>query len=113
MADIKTLGVIGAGQMGGGIAHVAAQSGISVVLLDVAQAQLDKAMATIAKNMDRQVQKGTLAAPDRDAALARIATATDYAAFANADLVIEAATENEEAITRMLVAAIQQLTENA
>ena len=53
-------------------------------------------MATIAKNMDRQVQKGTLAAADKDAALARIATATDYAVFADCDLVIEAATERED-----------------
>jgi 3-hydroxybutyryl-CoA dehydrogenase len=61
----------------------------------VAEAALAKAVATITKNMDRQVQKGTLAAADKDAALARIATATDYAAFAACDLVIEAATENE------------------
>jgi 3-hydroxybutyryl-CoA dehydrogenase len=105
MADIKTLGVIGAGQMGNGIAHVAAQAGIAVVLLDVAQAQLDKAVATIAKNMDRQVQKGTLAAADKDAALARITTATDYQAFADADLVIEAATENE-ALKKKILAAL-------
>ncbi len=95
MANIQKIGVIGAGQMGNGIAHVAAQVGIAVVMLDVAEAALAKAVATIAKNMDRQVQKGTLAAADKDAALARIATSTDYAAFAACDLVIEAATENE------------------
>jgi 3-hydroxybutyryl-CoA dehydrogenase len=105
MTGIAKLGVIGAGQMGNGIAHVAAQSGISVVMLDVAQAALDKAMATIAKNMDRQVQKGTLPAADRDAALARIATATDYAVFADCDLVIEAATEREE-IKRKIFATL-------
>jgi 3-hydroxybutyryl-CoA dehydrogenase len=96
MAKIEKLGVIGAGQMGNGIAHVAAQSGLTVVLLDVAQAALDKGMATLAKNMDRQVSKGTLAQADRDAALARISTSTDYAAFGDCDLVIEAATEREE-----------------
>lgn len=96
MAKIEKLGVIGAGQMGNGIAHVAAQSGLTVVLLDVAQAALDKGLATLAKNMDRQVSKGTLAQADRDAALARIATSTDYAAFADCDLVIEAATERED-----------------
>jgi 3-hydroxybutyryl-CoA dehydrogenase len=95
MANIQTIGVIGAGQMGNGIAHVAAQAGIAVVLLDVAEAALAKAVATIAKNMDRQVQKGTLAAAEKDAALARIATSNDYAAFAACDLVIEAASENE------------------
>jgi len=96
MAGIQKLGVIGAGQMGNGIAHVAAQSGVAVVMLDVAEAALAKAIATITKNMDRQVQKGTLTAADKDAALARITTATDYAAFGDCDLVIEAATERED-----------------
>ena len=96
MATIEKLGIIGAGQMGNGIAHVAAQSGLSVVMLDVAEAALAKAVATITKNMDRQVQKGTLAAADKDAALARIATTSDYAAFGDCDLVIEAATERED-----------------
>jgi len=96
MATIQKLGVIGAGQMGNGIAHVAAQAGIEVVMLDVAEAALAKAVATITKNMDRQVQKGTLAGADKDAALARIATTTDYARFAECDLVIEAATERED-----------------
>jgi 3-hydroxybutyryl-CoA dehydrogenase len=105
MASIQKLGVIGAGQMGNGIAHVAAQSGLSVVMLDVAEAALAKAMATIAKNMDRQVQKGTLSAADKDAAMARIATATDYAAFADCDLVIEAATERED-IKRKIFATL-------
>jgi 3-hydroxybutyryl-CoA dehydrogenase len=96
MTGIERLGVVGAGQMGLGIAHVAAQSGLTVVMLDVAEAALQKATATIAKNMERQVQKGTLSGGDRDAALGRIATGTDYALFRDCDLVIEAATENEE-----------------
>jgi 3-hydroxybutyryl-CoA dehydrogenase len=96
MSDINRLGVIGAGQMGNGVAHVAAQAGIGVVMLDVAEAALEKAVATIARNMDRQVQRGTLSGADKDAALARIVTATDYAVFADCDLVIEAATEREE-----------------
>ncbi|MBU8540493.1 3-hydroxybutyryl-CoA dehydrogenase [Falsiroseomonas tokyonensis] len=96
MTKLQKIGVIGAGQMGNGIAHVAAQSGLDVVLLDVAQAALDKGMATLAKNMDRQVSKGTLTQADRDAALGRIATSTDYAAFGDCDLVIEAATERED-----------------
>jgi 3-hydroxybutyryl-CoA dehydrogenase len=105
MTSITKLGVIGAGQMGNGIAHVAAQSGIGVVMLDVAEAALQKAVATITKNMERQVQKGTLPAADKDAALARIATATDYALFAECDLVIEAATEREE-IKRKIFATL-------
>ncbi len=105
MTSIQKIGVIGAGQMGNGIAHVAAASGIAVVMLDVAEAALAKAMATITKNMDRQVQKGGLTAAEKDAALARIATTTDYAAFGDCDLVIEAATENE-AIKRKIFAAL-------
>jgi 3-hydroxybutyryl-CoA dehydrogenase len=93
---IGVIGVIGAGQMGSGIAHVAALSGLSVVMLDVKQDALDKAMAGIARNMDRQVQRGSVTAEAKDAALTRIATATDYAAFKDADIVIEAATEREE-----------------
>lgn len=96
MAEIMKLGVIGAGQMGNGIAHVAAQSGLTVVMLDVAEAALQKAIATITRNMDRQVSKGTLSAADKEAALARISTGTDYAIFADCDLVIEAATERED-----------------
>jgi 3-hydroxybutyryl-CoA dehydrogenase len=104
MTTIDRLGVIGAGQMGAGIAHVAATSGIAVTMLDVAQSQLDKAVATIGKNMDRQVQKGALTEADRDAALARIARTTDNKAFAECDLVIEAATENEELKKRIFAA---------
>ncbi|HEY4251416.1 MAG TPA: 3-hydroxybutyryl-CoA dehydrogenase [Roseomonas sp.] len=96
METIGVIGVIGAGQMGSGIAHVAALSGLSVVMLDVKQDALDKAMAGIARNMDRQVQRGSVTAEAKDAALTRIATATDYAAFKDADIVIEAATEREE-----------------
>ncbi|MGG5810678.1 3-hydroxybutyryl-CoA dehydrogenase [Falsiroseomonas sp. CW058] len=105
MAEIRKLGIVGAGQMGNGIAHVAAQSGLSVVMLDVAEAALAKAVATIAKNMDRQVQKGTLPAAEKDAALARIATATGHAALSDCDLVIEAATEREE-VKRQIFAAL-------
>ncbi|MCA3415279.1 MAG: 3-hydroxybutyryl-CoA dehydrogenase [Roseomonas sp.] len=105
MAAINKLGVIGAGLMGNGIAHVAALSGIPVVLMDVQQQALDRALATMAKNMERQVSKGSISGADRDAALARIATATDNSAFADCDMVIEAATENEE-IKKKIFAAL-------
>ena len=92
---MKQITVIGAGQMGNGIAHVFAQSGYQVTLVDIAQERLDQALATIAKNMDRQVAKEKMTAADRDGALARIATNTDLAAgVKHADLVVEAATEN-------------------
>ncbi|RYJ02686.1 MAG: 3-hydroxybutyryl-CoA dehydrogenase [Acetobacteraceae bacterium] len=96
MADVKTLGVIGAGLMGNGIAHVAALSGVPVVLVDVNPAALEKALATIGKNLDRQASKGGIPAGAKEAALARITTGTDFSGFADCDLVIEAATENEE-----------------
>lgn len=89
------ISIIGAGQMGNGIAHVFAQSGHHVTLIDVAQTSLDKALATIAKNLDRQVAKGTLTEEAKNAALANITTATDLAGgVRDAELVVEAATEN-------------------
>ncbi len=107
-AEIPTItkvGVIGAGQMGNGIAHVCALAGLSVAMLDANAAALDRAMATVAKNMDRQVSRTLISAENRDAGLARIATGTDYALFADCDLVIEAATENE-AIKHTILATL-------
>ena len=106
---IETVGVIGAGQMGSGIAHVCALAGLSVHMLDSQAPALERAQAGIAKNMERQVAKATIAAADRDAALSRIAVGTDYAAFADADLVIEAATEREEIKRTIYQAALPHL----
>ena len=87
--------VIGAGQMGNGIAHVFAQAGFSVTLIDVNATQLEKAVATIGKNFDRQIAKGTITEDAKIAALNNITTNTDIATgVANAQLVVEAATEN-------------------
>jgi len=94
--EIKRIGVIGAGQMGSGIAHVCALAGYEVRLADVDQARLDKALQKIGKNLDRQVGSGRIEAAERDAALGRITTGTDYAMFEDCDVVIESATENEE-----------------
>ncbi|WP_417819736.1 3-hydroxybutyryl-CoA dehydrogenase [Terasakiella sp.] len=94
--EIKTIGVIGAGQMGNGIAHVAAVSGFTVKLIDVSADALENAVATIKKNLDRQVRKEKISGEDRDTAMALIETSTAMSALASADLVIEAATENEE-----------------
>jgi 3-hydroxybutyryl-CoA dehydrogenase len=94
---IKNVSVIGAGTMGNGIAHVFAQNGFLVTLIDVSAAQLEKAVATIAKNLDRQVAKETISDDQKKAALANITTQTAIAAgVQNAQLVIEAATENTE-----------------
>ena len=86
--------VIGAGQMGNGIAHVFAQSGIPVTMIDVSDDALRRGRETIEKNMDRQVKKNTLSADDKQAALGRIATSTTLGAVSNATVVVEAATEN-------------------
>ena len=93
---IARVGVIGAGQMGNGIAHVCALAGLPVMMLDVREEQLRKAIDLMARNMERQVNRAVISAEARDAALALVETSTDYAAFGDADLVIEAATEKEE-----------------
>jgi 3-hydroxybutyryl-CoA dehydrogenase len=94
---MKYISVIGAGTMGNGIAHVFAQFGFHVQLIDVSQTALDKAVATIGKNLDRQVAKEKISAADKAATLERLNTGTDLATgVAKADLVVEAATENTE-----------------
>jgi 3-hydroxybutyryl-CoA dehydrogenase len=94
--DIQTVGVVGAGTMGNGIAQALAVTGIPVVMVDVAQAAVDKGLATIGKSLDRLVAKDKLSQTDRNAALARIKGSTDYEALKGAQLAIEAATENPE-----------------
>jgi 3-hydroxybutyryl-CoA dehydrogenase len=94
MAD--RIAVIGAGQMGNGIAHVFAQSGFDVVMIDVAQQALDKGRDTIAKNLDRQVKKGLVSEVEKSTILGRVTTATAFDAVKGAALVIEAATENRD-----------------
>ena len=90
----ERLAVVGAGQMGNGIAHTAALHGVPVTLIDVSRDVLDRARKTIANNLERQVKKGTATAQARDAALAAISTATDLGAAAEASLVVEAASED-------------------
>ena len=107
--EITRVGVIGAGQMGSGIAQVCAQAGLPVVLLDASPDALSRASASIAKNLDRQVAKGTLGAEARDDARRRIESTTDYPGLGACDFVIEAATEKEEikrSILRTLVAHV-------
>ncbi len=93
---MRAVGVVGAGQMGSGIAHVCALAGLPVVLMDAKAGALDKAMAAMARNMDRQVAKDAITAGQKADALARVTPSSDYADFADADLVIEAVTEKEE-----------------
>jgi 3-hydroxybutyryl-CoA dehydrogenase len=107
--SIKKIGVIGAGQMGSGISHVAAVSGIDVVMSDISQEQLDKAVATIDKNLERQVQRDKITAVDKQDALDRLSGSTDYAALSDCDIVIEAATENESVKREIYKAMIPSL----
>jgi len=93
--EIATVGVVGAGQMGGGIAHVAAGAGLPVVLVDVSAALVDKGRAAIEKNLEREVSKGKRTAEDREAALGRITTSTDQGSLSRCDIVVEAIVENE------------------
>jgi 3-hydroxybutyryl-CoA dehydrogenase len=92
----EKIAVLGAGQMGNGIAHVFAQSGYDVTMIDIAEAAVQRGRDTIAGNLDRQIKKGTLQASDKDAILGRIKTATATDAVKDADLVVEAATENRD-----------------
>ncbi len=92
---VRRIGIVGAGQMGSGIAQVCAASGFDVLLADISQDVLDKSLGGIKARLERQVERGRLTQELCEATLANIATCTDYAAFADRDLVIEAATEDE------------------
>jgi len=94
--EIKTFGVIGAGQMGNGIAQVAATSGLQVLMSDIKEEFTAKGLANITKNLDRSVDKGKLDTAERDAILARIRTTTDLQDMDTADYVVEAAVERED-----------------
>ncbi|MFI5246407.1 MAG: 3-hydroxyacyl-CoA dehydrogenase family protein, partial [Gemmatimonadales bacterium] len=94
MSDV--IAVIGAGQMGNGIAHVCASAGLAVTMIDVSEPALAKGLGTIQKNFERQIKKGAIDAATRDAALARISTSGDLGAVKGATFAIEAATENAE-----------------
>lgn len=94
--DIKSVGIVGAGQMGNGIAHVFALAGYDVMVNDVSEDALNACQALIEKNIARQVSRGKITAAEQDAALARLHMEMDIAAIGKADLIIEAATEREE-----------------
>jgi len=96
MTATEKIAVLGAGQMGNGIAHVFAQSGFAVTMIDISSDALSKGRATIASNLDSQIKKGSLPAHEKDAVLGRIQTASSTDAVADASVVIEAVTENRE-----------------
>ena len=99
---IETVGIVGAGTMGNGIAQTVAVAGLKAIMIDVHEAALKTGVATLTDSLERLVSKGKLDASTRDAALARVETSTDYQRLAAVDLVIEAATENIELKTRIL-----------
>jgi 3-hydroxybutyryl-CoA dehydrogenase len=96
MGEIRSVGVVGAGTMGNGIAHVFARSGLPVVLAEVEQGALDRGLATIEKNLGREASKGKLSEPEAKLALSRIRGTLDRGDLAGCDLVVEAATERFE-----------------
>ena len=106
---IKTVGVIGAGTMGNGIAQVFAQSGFSVILVDLAPAMLDRAQTAIEKSLGKFVEKGTLTPADRDTAINRLSTATAVDRLAEVDYVVEAIVENADA-KRALFSSLDAIT---
>ena len=110
---VQRVGIIGAGQMGAGIAHVCALAGLDVHLFDVQELALSAAVSSIERNLARQASRGKVADGDVKAAMARISTGQDYAAFADSDLVIEAATENEAVKREILKALVPYLSATA
>ncbi|SFO81847.1 3-hydroxybutyryl-CoA dehydrogenase [Pseudomonas borbori] len=112
MSD-EIIGVIGGGIMGSGIAQVCALAGLSVALVDISEAALVKAVASIERNLGRQVDKGALSEQQRAAALGRIGTSSDYASLSDAGLVIEAASENLELKLRILKQISEQVGSEA
>ena len=106
--EVRKIGVIGAGQMGSGIAHVCALAGYDVVVHDVSEDRLKSSLAPIHGNMNRQVSAGKISEAERNTALGRISTTRDVEGLAEADLVLEAATENE-AVKREIFAALSPI----
>jgi 3-hydroxybutyryl-CoA dehydrogenase len=96
LEPLHRIGIIGAGQMGGGIAHVCSLAGIDVVVTDINEEALQRGREAIEHNLSRQIARGTIREEDKNAALARIQMGLDYALFADCEMVIEAATEKEE-----------------
>jgi 3-hydroxybutyryl-CoA dehydrogenase len=99
--ELKTIGIVGAGTMGNGIAQAFAVSGFDVILTDISETAVQKGVATIASSLDRLIKKEKMTAEQKAAALAKIQTATDVAALKSVDLIIEAATENFELKTKI------------
>jgi len=112
-AKVKSVGIIGAGQMGNGIAHVVALAGFDVAMHDIKKEAVDKARVTIERNMARQVSRGVITDADMHGALKRIGYAADLASIGEADLVIEAATEDEAVKRKIFIDLCPKLKKSA
>ena len=110
--DIERIGIVGAGQMGNGIAHVMAMAGYDVLLNDINEEALQASVARIDKNIERQVSKGAVTAEDKDAAMARIVTTLELTDLGKTDLVIEAATEREDVKHKIFAALLPHLADH-
>ena len=110
---IKIIGIIGAGQMGNGIAHVGALSGLDVRLLDISEDALKTAIGNIDRNLERQVKRSIVSEADRVAAMSRIQTSTNYDVFKVCDIVIEAATEDEAVKLKIFETLVPYLGDNS
>lgn len=110
--DIKRIGIVGAGQMGNGIAHVMAQAGYDVLLNDISQDALDGAVNTIGRNFDRQIARGKQTEDEKSGALSRIETTLTLTDLAQTDLVIEAATEREDIKTKIFETLVPHLQDH-
>jgi 3-hydroxybutyryl-CoA dehydrogenase len=113
LSEIKTIGVIGAGQMGSGITQVCAQSGFEVTLVDIKQDILDRSKKGIDGRLQRNVERGRMEADEAKAVMGRIHTATDYAVLGDVDLVIEAATEDEAIKRKIFEQAVKAMRPDA
>ncbi|MEL7057949.1 MAG: 3-hydroxyacyl-CoA dehydrogenase NAD-binding domain-containing protein, partial [Pseudomonadota bacterium] len=113
MAEIKTVGVVGAGQMGNGIAHVCALAGYDVILSDISQDALDAGLTTIEKNMSRQLSRELISMDQMKAAQSRIQTSATLDPLGQADLAIEAATENREIKEKIFADLCQVVPDHA
>lgn len=111
--NIKKIGVIGAGQMGSGIAHVCAQAGFDVHMLDISDDAIGAGLEKIKKGMTRQITRSEMSEDDMNAAIERISTGTDYAAFGDCDFVVEAASEDEDVKKAILKQLCPVLSEDA
>lgn len=112
-APVRLIGIIGAGQMGNGIAHVASLASYDVLVNDLSSEAFDKAMQTISRNMDRQVSKGVITEDAKGAALERIAFADSFSGLSSCDMVIEAATEDESVKRNIFAALCKELKPEA